>query len=69
MTIFELIFGICLLVIALAIISMILVLGHTDNTNNEHTDIIKYSQNGYHSTDTGYQTGKFTKNNTYNKGR
>ena len=65
MTVYALIFGICLILIVLSLISMVFVCGADNHTDNQ-PELITYNQNGYHSDRSGYQTGKFSKNNTYN---
>lgn len=63
----DVIFGGLLVLIVLAMLLLVfLTAASNNNANNEHVEVIRYSQNGYHSSESGYQMGKFTKNNTYN---
>lgn len=64
----EFIFGGLLLLIVLCVIGIVFyVVCSGSNANNDGQDeLITYNQNGYHSDRSGYQSGKFTKNNHYN---
>jgi len=57
-----------LLGLLVIVIVLIPVLSGSDKSqdDNKPVETIRYNQNGYHSDKSGYQTGKFTKNNTYN---
>lgn len=63
----QIIFGGLLVLIALSVIGMFVFIAcQTPNNDNQDQPTITYNQNGYKSSVSGYHTGKFTKNNTYN---
>ncbi len=61
--------GAALIVLALMVIAVFLcavLSGSTPDNNDNPVETIQYNQNGYHSSRSGYQTGKYSKNNAYN---
>jgi len=54
-----------IIIIALFVIALVFICGSDNASNNAPPEVITYYHNGYHSDKSGYQTGKFTKNNTY----
>ena len=55
-----------IMIIALFIIALVFICGADIPQDNQPNEVIRYNQNGYQSTRTGYNPGKYTKNNTYN---
>lgn len=59
--------GLSFVLIALILIVLVFITAaQSDNQENDNQPVITYNQNGYKSSLSGYQTGKYTKNNTYN---
>jgi hypothetical protein len=57
---------IILAIVILAIFILVALQSSNDNRDEQPIETITYNQNGYYSDKSGYQTGKYAKNNRYN---